>query len=569
MPTEKSAPATAERQRSGWTGGPVSDLQRKPSTTSPQDTVQATKDAAQRTGTGRKSLATRLQEKRGSQPVEKNRQAGAVSPDSTAGVRTQAQVRDRMGDRRTGTVASPTRSRAALDPQTQMANAETRRRSLSSRMTEHVQRQDRMYADRAGGRMDSNIAARTIRTEHLGVRPTYLHAWYRDRPDLISYRPHHIYSYYDYHDRLCHRVVWPGFYFSIGYQFGPHIYYHDIYPYYHRKYVFISLGGYWPGDYYYTRYYWYGYHPYVWYGYYPVAREVATGQYNYYTYNYYNDDGTLSTSYTTDNPPQYADQNTFADVRARLEQQKTAQPAPQTLADTRFEEGVKSFESGDYAVAAEKFANAAELSPEDMILPFAYAQALFADGQYTKSAAVIREALKKVSPEKEGVFYPRGLYANDDVLFQQIQGMLDKLDQSGHDADLQLLLGYHLLGVGETGYARDALERASQDPQNAQSAAVLLKLVDKVESEAAAAKVTPQDAGASNAQVASPSATPAPAVTAPSVGATAATADANVPNVQKTPADAPVKAPAESPIVTPAPGPAGGQPANKEEPNAL
>ena len=90
-----------------------------------------------------------------------------------------------------------------------------------------------------------------------------------------------------------------------------------------------------------------------------------------------------------------------------------------------------------------------------MILPFAYAQALFADGEYTKSAELLREALSRASPEKEGVFYPRGLYANDDVLYAQIEDLVDKLDRFGYDADMQLLLGYHLLGVGETGYARE------------------------------------------------------------------------------------------------------------------
>jgi len=531
--------------------------------TAPQDTVQATKDPAQRTTAGRRSLSTRLQEKRDSQTVTKNRQSGAVSPDSATGARTGTQFR--TGDRRTGTLAGGTQSKVALDPQTQMANAETRRRSLSSRMNDYLQRRDR-----TAGSVDTNIANRTLLTDRIGARSTYLRTRYYDRPDLISYRPHHVYSYYDHYRRLHHRVIWPGYSFWIGYDFGPHYYYSCFYPYYHRKYVFISLGGWWPDDYYYMRYYWYGYHPYLWYGYYPVAREIATPQYNYYTYNYYGDDGTLNSSYTTDNPPQYADQNTFADVRARLEQQKKAEPAPQTMADTRFEEGVKSFESGDYAAAAGKFANAAELSPDDMILPFAHAQALFADGQYTRSAAVIREALKKVSPEKEGVFYPRGLYANDDVLFQQIQGMLDKLDQSGYDPDLQLLLGYHLLGVGETGYARDALERASQDPQNADPANVLLKLVDKVESEAAAAKATSQDAGAANAQVEGSSATQAtPAATVPSASALTATPDTNTPDVQKTPAEHHSEAPAQNPVVVPAPVPATEQPANKEDPNVL
>jgi tetratricopeptide (TPR) repeat protein len=228
------------------------------------------------------------------------------------------------------------------------------------------------------------------------------------------------------------------------------------------------------------RYYWYGYHPYVWYGYYPVAREVAVGSDNYYTYNYYGDDGSY-TSYNSDAP---MDPVTQARLRANLEQQRAVEPAPQTLADTRFDDGVKSFEAGEYAAAAVKFGEAMRLSPQDMILPFAYAQALFADGRYEKAADVLREALKNVTPEKEGVFFPRGLYANDDVLFAQVEKLVDKADRAEDDAALQLLLGYQLLGVGETGYAREQLEQASQDPKNAATAGILLNVVEKMEKEA-------------------------------------------------------------------------------------
>jgi len=73
----------------------------------------------------------------------------------------------------------------------------------------------------------------------------------------------------------------------VYYDCGPWFGFRYVYPYYHRKYIFISLGGYWPFDYCYARYYWYGCHPYYWYGYYPVAQEVQGDTYNYYTYNYY------------------------------------------------------------------------------------------------------------------------------------------------------------------------------------------------------------------------------------------------------------------------------------------
>jgi hypothetical protein len=119
-----------------------------------------------------------------------------------------------------------------------------------------------------------------------------------------------------------------------------------------------------------------------------------------------------------------------------------------------------------------------------VILPFAYTQALFADGRYDKAADMLREALKNVTPEKEGVFFPRGLYANDDALFAQVEKLVDKVDSTENDADLQLLLGYQLLGVGETGYAREQLEQASRDPKAAVAAGILLNVVEKMEKEA-------------------------------------------------------------------------------------
>ncbi len=109
------------------------------------------------------------------------------------------------------------------------------------------------------------------------------------------------------------------------------------YPFYHRKYIFFSLGGYWPGDYLYRRYYWYGYHPYQWYGRYPTiygSGSYGVGYYSYEPYGVYDD---------------------FADVRDRLYGAESEPPDDVTLADIYFEEGVQAFEKGDYALAAEKF----------------------------------------------------------------------------------------------------------------------------------------------------------------------------------------------------------------------
>jgi tetratricopeptide (TPR) repeat protein len=249
-----------------------------------------------------------------------------------------------------------------------------------------------------------------------------------------------------------------------------------VYPYYHRKYIFVSLGGYWPVRYKYARYYWYPSHFYDWYGYYPIARQIQGDTYNYYTYNYYNDD-TSTSQYSTDGIG-FADHTTFADVRQRLAAQQ--EPDTETLADRYFDEAVTAFEQGDYTLAADKFAEAMKLAPEDMILPFAYGQALFADARYVHAVMVIRNALEKTTPEELGVFYPRGLYSDEEILLKQIDALAEAVELYPFDPDLQLLYGYQLLGTGETETSIGPLTKASQDTGNTAAATVLLNLAEKI-----------------------------------------------------------------------------------------
>ncbi|MHC4172210.1 MAG: tetratricopeptide repeat protein [Planctomycetota bacterium] len=310
------------------------------------------------------------------------------------------------------------------------------------------------------------------------------HVVYHDRPHVISHAPHYEHSYMDWRNRLCYRTVWPRYRFMVHYSFGPWSTFRYFYPYYHRKYIFVSLGGYWPLSYRYRRYYWYGYHPYIWSGYYPIAREVQGDTYNYYTYNYYNDDNVVgSASSQVIDGIQLVDHNTFADIREKLAQQATEEPGEVTLADTYFEAAVKAFEAGNYDVAIEKFAEAMELAPDDIILPFAYSQALFAKEQYSEAAEVLRGTLANVLPEKEGVFYPRGLYPDDDGLFEQINLLAEKAELYSFDADLQLLLGYQLLGIGKLDEAVEPLQRASRDMENAVAATTLLNVLEKIRAE--------------------------------------------------------------------------------------
>jgi len=295
---------------------------------------------------------------------------------------------------------------------------------------------------------------------------------YLDRPyatDIHS-REH---IYVDYSSRICTRTITPGYKVILCYNRGPWHTFRYFYPYYHRKYVFVSLGGHWPLNYRFIRYYWYGNHPYCWCGYDPIAREVVGSSYNYYTYNYYDDDNPVSYQPISTLESQYYD---------NIYPQPAEEPAGVTLADIYFEEAVKAFEEGNYGLAIEKFAKAMELAPDDMILPFAYSQSLFAAQRYTEAAEVLRSVLAKITSNEEGVFYPRGLYPIDEVLLAQLDMLTEKAELYKYDADLQLLLGYQLLGLGQLDKAIAPLQNASLDFVNTNAATILLEILEKIKS---------------------------------------------------------------------------------------
>lgn len=305
-------------------------------------------------------------------------------------------------------------------------------------------------------------------------------------PDRISRKDggHFEYPYRDrsfyYYDRhyypsrpIFSWISWPDCCRPICYDYGPECTFGFFWPYYHRKFIFISLGGYWP-CYTYRRYYWYGWHPYEWYGSCPPEYVKLGDTYNYYYYNA--------------PPAKSPDANDLERAGKKLEESPPAGPQEKTQADGYFEEGVKAFEGGNYAAAAAKFGAAMELAPDDIVLPFAYVQAVFAQGEYESAAEALREVLAKTAvlsaakepPETEGVFYPRGLYSADDALQEQIKHLKEKVTQDPLDADLQLLLGYQLLGVGRLDEAAKPLADARLDYNNHQAATVLLNLLEKL-----------------------------------------------------------------------------------------
>ncbi len=287
--------------------------------------------------------------------------------------------------------------------------------------------------------------------------------------DFMFYgRDHH----HGHHHFASHWIIWPDFFYLSYFNYGPWYTYYPVYPYYHRGYVFVNPCGYWPYGYNYLRYYWYGSYPYYWYGYNPVPYEYGNDNYNYYTYNYYGD---------TTGP---ADSSAISSMSNYTPQQ----PAPETSADQYFDEGVKAFGANDYTTAVAKFALASQTATDDKVLPFAYSQAFLATGDYKSAAQVLRAALAKVAPVTEGVFYPRGLYSSDDILLKQVDDLSVKANQNPQDTDLQLLVGYQYLGLGELDKAAAPLKNASADSLNGPSANALLQLLNKLQTTQAEAQ---------------------------------------------------------------------------------
>jgi len=345
--------------------------------------------------------------------------------------------------------------------------------------------------DRKGGAADKTEFVRNSRnTVQVGkddrdfkrFRPaTTKKVIYEDRNFINNRKFHHDndFIFRDRHNRLNNYIIHPRYSYPVCYDWGHGVSIHYVYPYYERRFVFVSLGGFWP-DYSCVRYYWYPAHSFCWYGYYPVAQEVQGDTYNYYTYNYYTTEPAATTGYisgATTVTPVNAD--TFADVRAKLNAQQNG-PDAATFTDTLFDEGVTSFGNGYYELAEERFAKAMAAAPEDIILPFAYGQALFAQDKYTQAAEILRLALQKSSPDKQGVYFPRGLYLDENTLMDQIDSLAKAAQNNPSDSDLQLLLGYQLLGIGETEKAIEPLNTAKENPGNSAAAALLLDLAEKI-----------------------------------------------------------------------------------------
>jgi tetratricopeptide (TPR) repeat protein len=159
------------------------------------------------------------------------------------------------------------------------------------------------------------------------------------------------------------------------------------------------------------------------------------------------------------------------------------------LVDKFFADGVEAFENEDYETAVKAFADAVALEPNDIVMPFAYVQALFATEQYTRAADILRLGLAAMPVDQQGLFFPRGLYNDDDILIDQIEKLRARAETFTYDLDMSLLLGYQYIGIEEYDKARQWLDHAAQYEYNKDASTILLNLLDLLQQQQASAAI--------------------------------------------------------------------------------
>lgn len=165
-------------------------------------------------------------------------------------------------------------------------------------------------------------------------------------------------------------------------------------------------------------------------------------------------------------------------------EQPVDEPEFESAADLYFARAVELFDAQNYAGAALQLRETILLSPEDIVLPFTYSQALFANGDYAHAASVLREAMEQIPDDELTVYYPRGLYGDEAILIEQIEKLKKAAAKEPFDSDYQLLLGYQYMGLGQLDKAYGPLTKAAENAVNMTTANKLLELSAKLEAEA-------------------------------------------------------------------------------------
>ena len=302
----------------------------------------------------------------------------------------------------------------------------------------------RSFAPR-GGRSYSGRRSFGHSPSHRGRRSPGLRGRPRSRGRSLHRRPHSGFG-------KQHRSRQYGRYYS------PHGLRHRYYYPYYRSYYYYPYGYYYsPYGRYYFNFYW-GYPRHYYYG---------PG----YESEYYQEDR-----------PAYDDKgaklDTYDDVREKMERQRAAEEAK---VHEQLERIGKPFRAGDYPESLKRATDAVNADADNAILGFAYAQSLFANGNYDRAADALRHALQNVDMKTQGVLFGADFYPDGEVFKGKIEQLTVAAGAEPDDNDLQLLLGYQLIAAKRYDAAAEALEKTRRDYVNRRAAGLLVNVLDQLQ----------------------------------------------------------------------------------------
>jgi hypothetical protein len=191
---------------------------------------------------------------------------------------------------------------------------------------------------------------------------------------------------------------------------------------------------YWPGSYYYPAYY-------------PTYSEVVV-------VHDYNDDA-----------------NHYPPITNRTE------PAPEATPAERIAKGWEQFRARDYPGAIDSFRDAVLAAPDDATAKLAYAQALFAIGNYPDAAFLLRRALE-MQPDLPVLGEdPRTRYGDPEEHAEQMVALRSFLDQVKGEPAATLVLAWQSYFTGDLGVARESFDALKVlDPEDEAAKRFLARL---------------------------------------------------------------------------------------------
>jgi Flp pilus assembly protein TadD len=136
---------------------------------------------------------------------------------------------------------------------------------------------------------------------------------------------------------------------------------------------------------------------------------------------------------------------------------------PKAEAERQIEMGRTAFVNGEFGRAIERFRRASAVAPDEPTAIFLVAQAQFAVGKYDDAVASILDGMKRQPNWPTSAFQSRGLYKNNNELFEaHLKDLRVAVAANPNDYRLLFLLGVEFWFDGQKEAARPFLEPAAR-----------------------------------------------------------------------------------------------------------